>query len=196
MKVLICLVSCLLYRYVTSEIRGSVMVNKLLKVKPVGSDIKSRFVPLTEFPPPYLHGKSGRRHLEDICNKKPEGIEVHDGPRVEIFGDYYDDGGAKTVATVIIPDHIDHKHYQVTTQVPYFTVGHIEALGYHPSTIKGEQPSECEKIYQDHLETLYSDESPEYSEESLEMARMPLFPEGKPPESAEKRLENIYSDLE
>ncbi|CAK1595826.1 unnamed protein product [Parnassius mnemosyne] len=196
MKVLVGLVSCLLYRYVNPEIRDSVMVNKLIKVKPVGSNIQRSFVPLTEIPPPHIHGASGRRHMENECTKKPTGKEVHDGPRVELFGDYYDDGGAKTVATVIIPDHIDHKHFEVTSQVPYLTVGHIEALGYHPSTIKSDHPSECEKIYQDHLETLYSDESTDYSEESLEMARMPLFPGGVPPASAEKRLENMYSELE
>lgn len=40
------------------------------------------------------------------------------------------------------------KHFEVTTQVPYLTVGPIEAIGYHPSTIKSEHPPECEKIYQ------------------------------------------------
>ena len=60
--------------------------------------------------------------------------------------------------------------------MPYLTVGPIEAIGYHPSTIKSEHPSECEKIYQDHIAEMYSDETTDYSEESLEMAKMPVEP--------------------
>lgn len=58
--------------------------------------------------------------------------------------------------------------------MPYLTVGPIEAIGYHPSTLKSEHPSECEKIYQDHIAEMYSDETTDYSEESLEMAKMPM----------------------
>lgn len=37
-------------------------------------------------------------------------------------------------------------HFDVTTEVPYFTLGHtIDAIGYHPTT---EVPNSCEKIYQ------------------------------------------------
>ncbi|XP_068632042.1 uncharacterized protein [Battus philenor] len=169
-------------------------MSRLINVKPVGSYVKKSFIPLTEIPPPRIRMPHGRRHMEDECTQKPQWKEVNDGPRVDIVGDYYDDGQAKTVATVRIPDHIDYKHFQITTQVPYLTVGHIEAIGYHPSTIKSEFPSECEKIYQDHLEDQYSEESTDYSEESLEMARIPLLPGGSPAD--EKRLEHIYSDLE
>lgn len=58
--------------------------------------------------------------------------------------------------------------------MPYLTVGPIDGIGYHPSTIKSEHPSECEKIYQDHIAEMYSDETTDYSEESLEMAKMPV----------------------
>lgn len=88
------------------------------------------------------------------------------------------------------------KHFEVTTQVPYLTVGTIEGLGYHPSTIKGDHPSECEKIYQDHIDNEYSEEDTDVSEESLEMARMPLFPDDRPPDSVEKRLEKLYDDMD
>nr|AMS36863.1 hypothetical protein [Heliconius erato] len=161
---------------VTLEIRSSIMVNKLAKVKPVGANIAKKFIPLTEIPLPLEHKKSGRRHLESDCTKRPPPREVYEGNNIDIVGDYYDDRVAKTVATVIIPDHIDTKHFQVTTQVPYLTVGPIEAIGYHPSTIKSEHPSECEKIYQDHIAEMYSDETTDYSEESLEMAKMPVEP--------------------
>lgn len=77
--------------------------------------------------------------------------------------------------------------------MPYLTVGPIEAIGYHPSTMKSEHPSECEKIYQDHLDEQYSEESKDYSEESLEMARMPLFLQGAY-EDAAPSLENMYDD--
>ncbi|XP_045535781.1 uncharacterized protein LOC106718199 [Papilio machaon] len=232
MKILIYLVSCLLNQYVSSEIRGSVIVNKILslhddyqhkprvqtfaptynrktkkeivkltddklkKVKPVGNEVKQNFVPLTEIPPPSVHRGHGRRHLEQDCTKKPEWQEVHGGPKIEIIGDYYEEDHAKTVATVVIPDHIDYKHFEITTQIPYLTVGLIEAIGYHPRVIKSEHPSECEKIYQDHLEEQYSEESDDYSEESMEVARMPLFPGGAIPDSDERKLENIYSDLD
>lgn len=82
----------------------------------------------------------------------------------------------------------------MTTQIPYLTVGPIEALGYHPNTIKGEHPAECEKIYQDHLAEQYSDESRDYSEESLEMARMPLGPAGEPTYDDDKKIEEMYND--
>ncbi|KAF9407413.1 hypothetical protein HW555_003007, partial [Spodoptera exigua] len=185
----------------------------LAKVRPVGAHVGKSFVPLTEIPPPHVPhpnrphpdahkdghkdghtDKSGRRHLEDDCIKKPAGKDVIEGPKVDIFPDYYDDKIAKTVATVIFPDHIDHKHYEVTTQVPYLTLGPIEAIGYHPSTMKSEHPSECEKIYQDHLDEQYTEESKDYSEESLEMARLPLSPPNDP--SAEERVEKLYSDLD
>ena len=86
-------------------------------------------------------------------------------------------------------------HFQVTTPIPYLTVGPIEAIGYHPSTMKSEHPSECEKIYQDHLDDQYSAESTDTSGESLEMARLPLFP-AEVPASIEAQLENMYSDVE
>lgn len=82
----------------------------------------------------------------------------------------------------------------MTTQVPYLTVGPIDAIGYHPSTIKSEHPSECEKIYQDHLDEQYSEESKDYSEESLEMARLPLFPANDG--SADDKLDKLYSDID
>ncbi|KAM3964337.1 uncharacterized protein ACR2FA_001307 [Aphomia sociella] len=169
------------------------MPARLIKVKPVGGSVAKSFVPLTELPPPHAP-HAGRRHMED-CTQKPEGRVVYEGAKVEIFGDYYEDRIGKTVAKVIIPDHIDHKHFEVTTQVPYLTVGPIEAIGYHPTTIKSDHPSECEKIYQDHLAEQYSDETTDYSEESLEMARMPLFPNKRPQESVEDRIADIYSDL-
>ncbi|CAK1546973.1 unnamed protein product [Leptosia nina] len=178
----------------SAEIRSSLIVNKLAKVKPVGGTISKSFVPLTELPPPRVHHASGRRHLEDECTKAPTWKEVHEGGKVEIIGDYYEDKVAKTVATVIIPDHIDYKHFQVTTQIPYFTVGPIEAIGYHPSTLKSDHPSECEKIYQDHIADQYSDETRDYSEESLEMARMPLFAQNMR-ESIEERFANMYDDM-
>ncbi|PZC86229.1 hypothetical protein B5X24_HaOG211390 [Helicoverpa armigera] len=188
--------------YVAAEIRTSKLVNKLSKVKPVGGHVDKNFMPLTEIPPPKLlhppHGtgvQSGRRHMEEECTKKPKGVEVNDGAKVGIYAEYYDDNVAKTMATIIFPDHIDRRHFEVTTQVPYLTVGPIEALGYHPSTMKSEHPSECEKIYQDHLDDQYSEESKDYSEESLEMARMPLFPD-QVPESLEDRLGKMYSDLD
>lgn len=87
------------------------------------------------------------------------------------------------------------KFFEVTTQVPYLTVGPIEAIGYHPSTLKSEHPAECEKIYQDHLAEQYSDENAEYSEESLEMARMPLGPDVKAPPSSELRLEGEDGEI-
>ncbi|XP_050345789.1 uncharacterized protein LOC126770454 [Nymphalis io] len=178
---------------VTLEIRGSVMINKLAKVKPVGAVVNKKFVPLTEFPPPHVpHSHSGRRHFEDECSKRPPAQEVYDGNKVNIIGDYYDDKVARTVATVIIPDHIDYKHFQVTTQVPYLTLGAIEALGYHPSTLKSEHPSECEKIYQDHIAEMYSDETTDYSEESLEMAKMPVQPMTS---SLEQRLNYMYDNV-
>ncbi|XP_035432539.1 uncharacterized protein LOC118264206 [Spodoptera frugiperda] len=189
---------------VASEIRTNVLVNKLAKVRPVGAHVGKSFVPLTEIPPPHVphsdHGPeghpdgSGRRHLNDNCNPKKQGEDTIDGPRVDIFPEYYDDKVAKTVATVIFPDHIDHKHFEVTTQVPYLTVGPIDAIGYHPSTIKSEHPSECEKIYQDHLDEQYSEESKDYSEESLEMARLPLFPANDG--SADDKLDKLYSDID
>ncbi|KAG6464981.1 uncharacterized protein LOC115453475 [Manduca sexta] len=181
--------------YVSGEIRDSRIVNRLIKIKPVGANVGKTFVPLTEIPPPdNPHIHSGRRHLED-CVPKPEGRDVYEGAKIDIFAEYYDDKVAKTVATVVIPDHIDRKHFEVTSPVPYLTVGHIDAIGYHPSTIKSEHPSECEKIYQDHLAEQYSDETTDYSEESLEMARMPLFPQGVPP-SAEERFDKMYSDID
>ncbi|XP_045497413.1 uncharacterized protein LOC123695567 [Colias croceus] len=179
---------------VQAEIRSSLIFNKLLNVKPVGAQIAKSFVPLTELPPPRIHHGSGRRHLEDECSKAPQWKEVNEGGKVDILGDYYDDRVAKTVATVIIPDHIDYKHFQVTTPVPYLTVGPIEAIGYHPSTIKSDHPSECEKIYQDHIADQYSDETTDYSEESLEMARMPLFPTNVR-ESIEERFAHMYDDM-
>lgn len=84
----------------------------------------------------------------------------------------------------------------MTSQVPYLTLGLIEAMGYHPTSKPGDHPPECEKIYQDHLDDQYSDEDTEYSEESLEMARMPLFPRNLPSFSAEARLEAMYSDFD
>ncbi|CAG9786360.1 unnamed protein product [Diatraea saccharalis] len=197
MKLLHFIVIIQINNCVRAEIRHSIVGNKLFNVKPVGSIVAKNFLPLTEIPPPHLpheHYHSGRRHLDD-CSEKPRNREVYSGGRVAIFGEYYDDLVAKTVATVVIPDHIDRKHFEVTTQVPYLTVGPIEALGYHPSTMKSEHPSECEKIYQDHLAEQYSDETTDYSEESLEMARMPLAPvEGEAPSSFE--FEKLYSDFE
>ncbi|CAG9584597.1 unnamed protein product [Danaus chrysippus] len=161
-------------------------------MKPVGGLVGKKFMPLTEIPPPNVkHSLSGRRHLEEECSKKPPSRDVHEGNQVDIIGDYYDDKVAKTVATVIIPDHIDYKHFEVTTQVPYLTLGVIEAIGYHPSTLKSEHPRECEKIYQDHIEELYTDETTDYSEESLEMAKMPI----EMPQSMEDRLANMYDDI-
>ncbi|XP_026753137.3 uncharacterized protein LOC113513345 [Galleria mellonella] len=178
--------------HVHCEIRNSVVMNKLIQVKPVGARVAKNFVPLTEIPPP-KKPHPGRRHMEE-CNERPSYKEMH-GAKVDILGDYYGERLAKTVATVIIPDHIDRKHFEVTTQVPYLTVGPIEAIGYHPSTIKSEHPSECERIYQDHLAELYTDETTDYSEESLEMARMPLFPDKVFPRLIEERLENMYSEI-
>ncbi|XP_028174554.1 uncharacterized protein LOC114363122 [Ostrinia furnacalis] len=180
---------------VSPEIRSSLVLNKLVKVKPVGGNLAKAFVPLTEIPPPHLPLASGRRHFED-CSQKPPAKEVYGGAKVDIFGEYYDDMVAKTVATVIFPDHIDRKHFEVTTEVPYLTVGPIEAIGYHPSTLKSDHPAECEKIYQDHLAEMYSDETTDYSEESLEMARMPLSPTAKPSKSDEFNLEDLYEDFE
>ncbi|XP_060802900.1 uncharacterized protein LOC132902329 [Amyelois transitella] len=184
------------------EIGGSPLMNKLVKVKPVGSNLRRSFVPLTEIPtppPPVTQvTESARRHLDidpDDCSKSPVKEVVYEGAKVGIFGDYYDDAVAKTVATVVIPDHIDRKHFEVTTQVPYFTVGLIEAIGYHPSTAKNEYPPECEKIYQDHLADMYSDDTTDYSDESLEVARMPLMPEIKG-EGLDEKLDLIYSDME
>ncbi|XP_047517951.1 uncharacterized protein LOC125058004 [Pieris napi] len=179
---------------INAEIRSSLIINKLGKVKPVGGMISKSFVPLTELPPPKIHHRSGRRHLADECTEAPKWKEVHEGGKVDIFGDYYDDKVAKTMATVIIPDHIDYKHFQVTTQMPYFTVGPIDAIGYHPSTLKSDHPSECEKIYQDHIADQYSDETTDYSEESLEMARMPLFAR-EFHESIEDRFAEMYDDF-
>lgn len=91
---------------------------RLIKVKPVGRIVEKSFIPLTEVPPPRIRPPQVRRHMEDECTKKPGWREVHDGPRVDIIGDYYDEDTAKTVATVIIPDHIDGK---VTLIVLYFS---------------------------------------------------------------------------
>ncbi|XP_053607850.1 uncharacterized protein LOC128673786 [Plodia interpunctella] len=186
--------------YATAEIGGSPLMNKLVKVRPVGDNLKKSFIPLTEIPPPTIptFRPPARRHLDvdpDDCTPKSPKEVVYEGAHVGIFGDYYDDAVAKTVATIIFPDHIDHKHFEITTPVPYFTVGLIEAIGYHPSTPKNEHPPECEKIYQDHLADLYSDDTTDYSDESLEVARMPLLPE-KDEKEVEARLAEIYSDLE
>lgn len=86
------------------------------------------------------------------------------------------------------------KHFEVTTQVPYLTLGPIEAIGYHPSTLESDHPSECEKIYQEHIADQYSDEATDYSEESLEMARMPMFPVDRPDPEDQKRIDHFYSD--
>ncbi|XP_063381114.1 uncharacterized protein LOC134667613 [Cydia fagiglandana] len=172
MKVIVCLV--LQAVYVAGVIRKSALLNKLIDVKPVGPHAVKKFVPLTEIPPPlgaHVH-PDGRRHLED-CSPTPWSHNVVDEATVQIIGDYYDDHNEKTVATVIIPDHIDIKHFEVTTQVPYFTVGTIQALGYHPT--KPPALNDCEKIYQDHMNEQYSEgSSSDYSEESLEMARVPV----------------------
>ncbi|XP_063361676.1 uncharacterized protein LOC134650672 [Cydia amplana] len=172
MKVIGCLV--LQAMYVAGVIRKSALMNKLINVKPVGPLAVKKFVPLTEIPPPkgaHVH-PDGRRHLED-CTPTPWSHNVVDEVTVNIIGDYYDDQNEMTVATVIIPDHIDKKHFEVTTQVPYFTVGTIDALGFHPT--KPPALNDCEKIYQDHMNEQYSDgvSSSDYSEESLEMARVP-----------------------
>ncbi|KAJ8727924.1 hypothetical protein PYW08_016309 [Mythimna loreyi] len=192
--------------YAAAEIRSSVIVNRLANVQPVGAQVAKSFVPLTEIPPPKggmhtPHGPpdqiSGRRHLQDDCKEKPKGRDVVDGPRVDIFQEYYDDKQAKTLATIIFPDHIDHKHFEVTSPLPYLTVGPIDPMGYHPSTMKSEHPSECEKIYQDHLDEQYTDESRDASGESLEMARLPLMPsDGVVPPSVEDKLQQMYSDLD
>lgn len=87
-------------------------------MQPVGAQVAKSFVALTEIPPPKggmhtPHGPpdqiSGRRHLQDDCNKKPDPKEIFEGPGVDIFAEYYDDKVAKTLATVIFPDHIDRK---------------------------------------------------------------------------------------
>ncbi|KOB68471.1 3-dehydroquinate dehydratase [Operophtera brumata] len=173
-----------LFGCVMAEIRDSVIMNK--------------FVPLTEIPPPYVpHIHSGRRHLEaGDCTEKYVGHEVIEGGKLMIAGEDYLDGVVKTVATVIIPDHIDHMHFGVSTQVPYLTLGPIEGIGYHPTTKKGDHPPECEKIYQDHLDELYSDEDTDYSEESLEMARMPLFPANMPHNFSDTKLDDLYNDID
>ncbi|KAJ2939209.1 hypothetical protein O0L34_g8523 [Tuta absoluta] len=185
--------------YSNAEIGGSVMLNKKQLIKPVGGLIAQSFVPLTELPPPNrpeVHYHSGRRHFDPDCGKREPGKEVYEGAHVEIWGDYYEERFAKTVATVIFPDHIDHRFFEVTTQVPYFTVGPIDAIGYHPSTIKSDHPSECEKIYQDHIADQYTDESTDFSEESLEMARMPIYPpEGGPAPIGEIGEQNMYDDF-
>lgn len=83
-----------------------------MKVKPVGKSVQRNFMPLTEIPPPkkpHVH-IDGRRHFED-CSPKPHGVDVVEGGTVDIFGEYYDEKVAKTVATVIIPDHIDRKNF-------------------------------------------------------------------------------------
>ncbi|KAL4709955.1 hypothetical protein ACJJTC_003918 [Scirpophaga incertulas] len=111
MKLLVVLAFLQIHKYVVSEIRTGVLINKLLKIKPVGSNAVKTFLPLTEIPTPdfpHVHEHSGRRHFEK-CDQKPKPKEVMSGGRVDIFGDYYDDGVAKTVATVIIPDHIDRE---------------------------------------------------------------------------------------
>ena len=181
------------------EIRTGVQANKLAKIKPVGAAVAKNFIPLTELPPPRLpavHFHDGRRHLEDNCGRPIPNKEVYEGGNVEIFGDYYEERIPKTVATIIFPDHIDHRHFEVTSPVPYLTVGTIEAIGYHPSTIKSEQLSECEKIYQDHIADQYSDETRDLSEESLEMARMPLFPpEGTQAPIDMEQEHNMYEDM-
>ncbi|XP_023952821.2 uncharacterized protein LOC112056602 [Bicyclus anynana] len=169
-------------------------MNILTKVKPVGPHLSSRFVPLTEVPPPRVPHRSGRRHFEDECSQRAPPREVYEGHKVDIHGDYYDERVAKTVATVIIPDHIDYKHFQVTTQVPYLTLGTIQAIGYHPSTIKSEHPSECEKIYQDHIQDMYSDDTTDYSEESLEMAKMPIGLVDPQKKELEEHLEFLYDE--
>ncbi|KAJ0177009.1 hypothetical protein K1T71_007018 [Dendrolimus kikuchii] len=194
MKGLVCFIFAWLICIVTTEIRDSAILNKLIKVKPVGGSIAKNFIPLTELPAPRTphYHKDGRRHFEEECSQRPSGKNVYEGAKVDLFGEYYDDGVAKTVATVIIPDHIDRKHFEVTSQVPYLTVGPIEGIGYHPTT---DNPNECEKIYQDHLSELYSEEPTDNSEESLEMARMPLFPPDMPVD-VEDRIEKMYSDLD
>ena len=78
----------------------------------MGAPIAKNFVPLTELPPPRIpkmHFHGGRRHLEDDCKDKPSGNDVVENGKIVITGDYYDDRVAKTVATVIFPDHIDRK---------------------------------------------------------------------------------------
>lgn len=69
------------------------------------------FLPLTEIPPPHqpVHFHDGRRHMEDDCIKKPDAIEVWEGGKIHIAEEYYDEGGMRTVATIIFPDHIDRK---------------------------------------------------------------------------------------
>ncbi|XP_041978203.1 uncharacterized protein LOC121732402 [Aricia agestis] len=144
------LVSC---DVIFGAIRESSFFNKLLSLRPAGKDIQV-FVPLTDIPPPPgrpTEQQSGRRHLE-VCEPTTEG-EVYVGSE----------------ATVIMPDHIDHKHFEVTSPVPYLTVGPIDGVGFHGKTLP--PMDACEKIYQDHLATLYSDE--DYtSQESLEIARV------------------------
>ncbi|XP_049869374.1 uncharacterized protein LOC126369125 [Pectinophora gossypiella] len=195
------LVLCLAIQTCSSmpEIRTGDAANKLTKIKPVGAAVAKNFIPLTELPPPRLpsvHFHDGRRHLDNDCGKPAPNREVVEGGNVEIFGDYYEEKFAKTVATIIFPDHIDRKHFEVTSPVPYLTVGPIEAIGYHPSTIKSEHLSECEKIYQDHIADQYSDETKDLSEESLEMARMPLFPpEGTQPPIDMEQEANMYEDM-
>lgn len=92
-------------------LNNSSVVNRLKNVKPVGGLLGQKFVPLTEIPPPHSphHHADGRRHLDPDCALKPDPKIVYEGGRVDIFGDYYDEKIAKTVATVIIPDHIDCK---------------------------------------------------------------------------------------
>ncbi|XP_026333008.1 uncharacterized protein LOC113240022 [Hyposmocoma kahamanoa] len=171
----------------------------LSKVKPVGAPMHKNFLPLTEIPPPHqpLHyHPNGRRHLDDDCTKQPEGKQVWEGGKIHLAQEYYDDAGMRTVATIIFPDHIDHKHFEVTTQVPYLTVGLIDGIGYHPSTIKSEHPPECEKIYQDHIAEAYSDETTDFSEESLEVARVPLYPPaGTQPPLNSVELAGMYADM-
>lgn len=85
--------------------------SRLINVKPVGGMMANKFVPLTELPPPQAPHRhpDGRRHLDPDCSQKPDPKIVYQGAKVDIFGDYYDEKVAKTVATVIIPDHIDRE---------------------------------------------------------------------------------------
>ncbi|KAF9790081.1 hypothetical protein SFRURICE_002446, partial [Spodoptera frugiperda] len=187
---------------VASEIRTNVLVNKLAKVRPVGAHVGKSFVPLTEIPPPHVphsdHGPeghpegSGRRHLNDNCNPKKKARIQSTAPE-SIFSQNITTTKSPRLSP---PSYFQTilTHFEVTTQVPYLTVGPIDAIGYHPSTIKSEHPSECEKIYQDHLDEQYSEESKDYSEESLEMARLPLFPANDG--SADDKLDKLYSDID
>ncbi|CAG9093309.1 hypothetical protein JYU34_013052 [Plutella xylostella] len=155
---------CLLqvYHHARSEIRASPLLNRLANIKLVGLDPRS--IKHTAFPQP-TPAPSLRRHVDQSGRRQQPEECVPKGPK-----DYYDDD--VKVATVQIPEHMDHIHYAITTPVPYLTVGPIAGLGYHPSTIKSEYPSECEKIYQDHIAAQFSSESNEMENESMEMTRV------------------------